>query len=146
MRKVINNKLYDTDTARECGSYSNSCDYGDWHRYCETLYVKRTGEFFLHGEGGPMSRYAKSCGGNSWSSGETIIPLTYDNAREWAEKNLDADEYEEIFGLPSEDDGDRDTLIVQLPAALMARIRQGAAENGETLTAHVEKLLRAALP
>ena len=145
MRKIINGKLYDTSTAEFIGndSYSNSRDF---HHWSEELYQKRTGEFFLYGEGGPMSRYAETVGQNEWSGGEKIMPLTYDKARERAEKHLGVDEYEAAFGLPSEDDTDRDTLIVQLPAALMARIRQGAAENGETLTAHVEKLLRAALP
>ena len=146
MKKIIAGKLYDTETAHECGSYSNTSDYRDWHHEVETLYRKRTGEYFLHGAGGPMSRYAKSCGDNHWSGGEAIIPLSLTKAREWAEEHLDADDYEAIFGLPDEDDGDRQTLVVQLPAALVARIRQGAASDGESLTAHVEKLLRAAIP
>lgn len=102
MKRIINGKLYNTATAKEIGAWSNNYNYGDFS-YCEeTLYLKRTGEYFLYGKGGPMSKYSQSCGQNSWSGGEEITPLTETEAREWAEKHLDADEYIEIFGEPEE--------------------------------------------
>lgn len=143
MKKIINNKVYDTDTARELGmdSYSNPSDFNYWH---EALYQKRTGEFFLYGEGGPMSRYARSIDQNCWSGGEKIMPLSAANARQWAEEHLDADDYEAIFGLPDED-AERVMLSVQLPADLSAQIRQNAADRGISLTAYVEEMLRKAI-
>ena len=144
MKKIINNNLYDTDTAREMGCWSNMADIRNFHWFHETLYRKRTGEFFLHGEGGPASKYAVSAGQNCWSGGEKIIPLSAASAREWAEEHLDADEYEEIFGLPDEDT-EPAALNVMLDGALMARLRARAAEEGASLTATVEKLLRAGL-
>lgn len=142
MKKIIEGKLYDTDTAKKVGFYANAGSWRDFNHMEETLYKKRTGEFFLFGEGGPATKYAKSCGQNSWSSGEEIIPLSAAKAREWAEENLDADDYAKIFGMPEEGSGEKDTLCVQLPADLVARIRAGAAEAGTSLTAHVETLLR----
>lgn len=144
MKKIINGKLYDTDTAKELGAWHNTSDYRDFHYVHETLYRKRTGEFFLHGEGGPMTQYAESAGQNSWTSGEKIIPLTIASAREWAEEHLTADEYAEIFGMPDEDGG-KVTLCVQIPADLDARLREQAAARGTTLTALVEAAIRAAL-
>ena len=143
MKKIINNRIYDTTTARELGqdSHSYPSDFNYWH---EVLYQKRTGEFFLWGEGGPMSRYARSIDQNSWSGGEKIMPLSAANARKWAEEHLDADRYEAIFGLPSEDD-EKVMLSVQLPADLSARIRQNAADAGLSLTAYVEAMLRKAI-
>ena len=143
MKKIINGKLYDTETARELGSdsYSNSRDFNYWY---EALYQKRTGEFFLYGEGGPMSRYARSIDQNSWSGGEKIMPLSAANARKWVEEHLDAEDYEAIFGLPDED-AEKVMLSIQLPADLSAQIRQNAADAGMTLTAYVESLLRKAL-
>lgn len=143
MKKIINGKVYDTETARELGydSYSNFRDFNHWY---EALYQKRTGEFFLYGEGGPMSRYARSIDQNSWSGGEKIMPLSAANARKWAEEHLDADDYETIFGLPDED-AEKVMLSIQLPADLSAKIRQNAADAGITLTAYVESLLRKAL-
>ena len=102
MKRIINGKLYNTDTAKEIGVWSNNYNYGDFAYCSETLYRKRTGEFFLYGHSGAMSKYAKSCGQNSWSGGEDITPLTEAEAKKWAEKHLDADEYIEIFGEPEE--------------------------------------------
>lgn len=139
MKKIINGKVYDTDKARELGtdSYSSPRDFNYWH---ETLYQKRTGEFFLYGEGGPMSRYARSIDQNSWSGGEKIMPLSAANARKWAEDHLDTDDYEKIFGLPDED-AEPVLLSMQLPAILAAKARQRAVEDGVALTAIVERAL-----
>ncbi len=98
MKKIINGKLYDTQTAKQVGYHDNGLSCGDFHHYYETLYRKKTGEFFVHGVGGAMTAYSKSCGNNSWSGGEDIIPYTTKKAREWAEKYLDADEYIQSFG------------------------------------------------
>lgn len=139
MKKIINGKLYDTDKARYLGgdSYSNSRDF---HHWTEELYVKRTGEYFLYGEGGPMTKYAESTGQNTWSGGEKIIPLTLQNAMKWAEEHLRAEDYEEIFGLPDED-AEPVALSVMLPAQLAAKLRTAAAEEQISVTAYLEKLL-----
>lgn len=96
MKKIINGKKYDTDTAKCMLIWGNS-KTGFSHVY-EELYRKKTGEFFLYGEGGPMTSYAKSCGDNSWSGGSDIIPFTEKDARDWTERHGDADDYERIFG------------------------------------------------
>lgn len=44
-----------------------------------------------------MSNYAESYG-NERYGGEKIIPLSENEAKEWAERNLDVEEYEAIFG------------------------------------------------
>ncbi len=48
MKKIINGKRYDTETAKLIGSdgYSNPSDFNYWS---EDLYQKKTGEFFLYG-------------------------------------------------------------------------------------------------
>lgn len=92
MKKILGGKKYNTETAHCVGAYWNggACS--------ETLYRKRTGEFFLYGEGGPMSKYGVAYGNNEWGYGEEIRPLTVDEAKAWAEEHLDADEYEAVFG------------------------------------------------
>ncbi len=97
MKKIINGKKYDTDTARFIG-YAGYSHPGDFGFYVEHLYRKRTGEYFLHGIGGAMSKYARKIGLNEWSGGEEIIPLSLEEARKWAEEHLNADEYELAFG------------------------------------------------
>ena len=97
MRRIINGKAYDTSTAKEVGNYSYLYP-GEFDYVEETLYLKKTGEFFLYGEGGARSRYAESAGNGFWGSGSRIIPLREDEARAWAEGCLTGEEYEEIFG------------------------------------------------
>ncbi len=101
MKKIINGKRYDTSTAKLIGStqYSYPGDFGFWR---EELYRKNTGEFFIYGEGGPMTQYAHRTGQNQWSGGEGIRPLTLTEAREWAERYLDVEKYEQTFGVIEE--------------------------------------------
>ena len=97
MRKVINGLPYDTKTAEKLteNSYSNPRDF-NW--YEETLYRKRTGEYFLYYEGNANSPYSKRINSNTWGGDQGIRPLTVLEAQRWAEKACDGDEYEKIFG------------------------------------------------
>lgn len=96
MKKIIKGKKYDTDTARFLASDGNG--RSDFSRVYEELYRKKTGEYFLYGSGGPMSKYSQAIDQNWWSGGEDIIPLTESEARKWAEQHCTVYEYEEIFG------------------------------------------------
>ena len=49
-----------------------------------------------------MSKYSQKIGQNEWSGGQEIQPLTLQEAQEWAEEHLDADEYEQVFGAVEE--------------------------------------------
>lgn len=140
MKKIIGGKLYNTDTARLVGEWSNAGDWRDFGHMEEALYQKKTGEFFLHGEGGPASKYAEQTGQNSWTGGEKIIPLSYETARQWAEDHLTAEQYQATFGEVVEDDS-RTTLLLSLPAATVKKIKQEAAQAGLTVSAYIESKL-----
>lgn len=133
MKKIISGKLYDTETATKVASCYHGDGPRDFRHYSEALYRKRTGEYFLAGEGGPMSHYAVTTGTNSWSGGEKIFPLTYKDAREWAEREMDADDYEAEFGAVSEEDTVH--LHISLPADVADRIRKAAAAEGVSVSA-----------
>lgn len=139
MKKVIRGRLYDTDTAKEIGydSYSNSRDFAHWS---ETLYRKRTGEFFLDGEGGPASKYSVCTGQNEWSGGEKIIPMTYDEAREWTEKHLDADTYMQYFEV-SDNVADKETVAIRLSAAAIDKLKIMASKKDTTSSDIIEQLI-----
>ena len=66
-KKIINNRMYNTETAKQLGYWSNGYTPSDFYFAEETLYQKKTGEYFLVGHGGPMSSYAESCAGQSCS-------------------------------------------------------------------------------
>ena len=80
MKKVINGKMYNTDTAEMIYSLPSWKDTG------HDMYKKKTGEFFIY------------CW-SKWSGHEPHIePLTEERAKELCEVYLDGDEYEEVFG------------------------------------------------
>lgn len=140
MKKIINGKVYDTATATKAAEWSNNLGYRDFNWKEETLYRKKTGEFFIHGEGGPSTNYAERAG-NMWSEGQRIIPLTYAEARKWAEEHLDGDEYETIFGAVAEDDS-RVQVCYSLSAATVEMIKRRASELGITASAYIESLIK----
>lgn len=141
MKRIIKNKLYDTDTAQRLGEYTPNPDQGDFSYFCETLYRKKTGEFFLHGEGNAASKYARSCGQNERCGGEKIVPLTYAEAQAWAEEHLDGDDYIAIFGEPEEDNGSVAALNIRISAAKMQKLRQAAGKRGVSLVDLVESMI-----
>lgn len=95
MKRIINGKKYDTETAKE-KAYASNGAAGSFSYYAETLYKKKTGEFFLYGEGGPLTEYSQKCSDGSIGWGKKIVPLTETEAKEWAEQNAN-EKYEEIF-------------------------------------------------
>jgi len=101
MKQIINKKLYDTETASLVCEYCNGYGSNDFNYLYERLYKKKTGEFFLYGEGGPKSKYSKKKG-NWYCDGESIIPYTEEDAQEFVEKHGSVETYEELFGVVPE--------------------------------------------
>lgn len=141
MKKIINGKVYNTETAECVAEYSNGGGWRDFKHFEEELYRKKTGEFFLHGQGGPMTRYAEACSTGGWSSGEKIVPLSYEDAQKWAETNLDADEYEEIFGEVVEDDS-KTVLTLSVLTSTAERLRRTASARGVSIASLVDELVK----
>ena len=97
MKKIIKHKVYNTETAKAVAFYHNGFKWGYSYHVSETLYRKRTGEFFLHGYGGEMTEYGKHKFG-FWWGGENISPLTEEDAKVWVTAFCDADTYIALFG------------------------------------------------
>ena len=87
MKKLIDGRLYDTDTAQRLGMVT-----GLWEGLLnqdETLYRTAKGAYFLH--------YVRSSE-IAWTGGEWLVPVREHEAQEWAERHLSADEYISLFG------------------------------------------------
>jgi hypothetical protein len=98
MKKVIDKKLYDTDTADKIAEWDNGhTSKRDFHYCSEDMYRTKKGSWFLYGEGGAASKYAESCGQNETCGGAAIVPLTPDEALEWLSGHGFADEAEKYF-------------------------------------------------
>ena len=100
MKKIIDGKTYNTETAEFLGVYQHLWK-GDFHYCREELYRTKKGTYFIYGAGGALSRYSKLIGHTS-TGGEDFEILTYEEAKDWAECKLSSDEYVEIFGEPEE--------------------------------------------
>ncbi len=140
MKETIKGKLYNTETAVCVGTWSNDVFPGDLDSLSESLYRKKTGEYFLHGEGGARTCYASAVGENSWSGGEKIRPLSYEVAREWAEKHLDADTYQAAFGTVPDDDGTR-VMTCSISVGAYETAKRASSKAGIGLGAYIERLI-----
>lgn len=142
MYKVINGARYNTETAKELGSYSNTYNDRDLNYYAETLYLTKAGKYFLHGEGNAMSQYAECYGANSWGWGAKIIPMTEAEAQQWASEHLDADEYDAIFGA---DELESTSITAILPEDLLAKLDETKTARRCSRSEIIIKALRAYL-
>ena len=143
MNKIINGKRYSTETARKLADYTPLIARNDFNFYEEALYITKSGNYFLHGEGGAGSKYSRDAYG-SYAPGEGIVPLTYGEAREWAEKKLTVEEYEAIFGAVEELGGENDTekINVTLPARIIKKLREKKEATGANISWLITKALQ----
>lgn len=140
MKRIINKSLYDTNTARCLGSASyNITD--NLNHYYETLYLTKSGKYFLHGEGGPRTKYATATPTDGWKSGEKIVPMDPEAARQWAEENLPPDQYQAAFETAEDDQ----KVWAVLPPDLAAALKQRAKAERRTQSDLVGAAIRAYL-
>ena len=82
MRKIIDGLRYDTEKATKIHDWSNGHYRNDFYYCCETLYRTGNGAFFLHGQGGALSKYGERCAQGMGAS-ENIVPLLREDAIQW---------------------------------------------------------------
>ena len=100
MRKIIDGKSYDTETATLLAEYEYGL--GTYEFLVEQLYVTKKGAYFLFYKGGAMSKYGESLSKNEHSEGSGIKLLTREEASEFMEKYASAEDYEQHFGTVEE--------------------------------------------
>lgn len=138
MKKIINGKVYDTEKAAFVARADHDCIKDAAGNICkQALYRKKTGEFFVHLESG-TSITLHNIFQHDYRQGRGIYPLTYDQATKWAESELTAEKWEEIFGDPDESD-ESVMLGLNVSAAAAAKLKQEAAKRGMTQGALLEK-------
>lgn len=148
MKKRIDTLLYDTGTAKELARYTSPLPYTDTGYYNEWLYKKRTGEYFLYGEGNPGSKWAEKVHyDNSYIAGADIKPLTFEQAERWFEKANNADPelapdkiYDQEFGTISQDD-EKVQAKLYLSSLAKRKLVQLAQKQNKTQSEIVENLI-----
>ncbi len=138
MKKIINKKRYDTDTAQKIGEVWDGLPTDAYFTH-EALYRKRTGEFFFFCEGGAKSVYGEwECG--EGHTGKTIQLFSYEQAETWAMNNLDADTYEKFFEV-IDDDGETETISIVIPVSAASKLRIMVSQTGKTYGEIINDLL-----
>jgi len=77
MRKIIKRKLCDTDTATHLGTIYVG-EFGDPAGYEEQLFITKTKQYFIYGNGGSESKYIKP----------TVELMTDEQAELWKKENI----------------------------------------------------------
>ena len=95
MKKRISGLKYDTDTAIFVGYY---CIVADEVRYSfvETLYYKRTGEFFIYRRGGDINE--EDFNNDYWVIRPEIYPISFQDAKTWTKKHCSKHKLISLFG------------------------------------------------
>ena len=120
MKKVISGVLCDTETAKVLGEYEHE-HKSSFHWYVERLYRTKSGKYFIHGEGHAASPYARK---------EQIKLLPPEAAKQWAEENLDGDEYIAAFGEPDEGD---EPVVLTIDSATKRRLDRLKESTGKAI-------------
>lgn len=137
MKKIINGKVYDTDKAAFIARADHDNIKDATGATCkQALYRKKTGEFFVHLEGTSITLH--NIFQHDYRQGRGIYPLTYDQAAKWAEDELTAEKWEDIFGDP-EDDAEDVLLGIQVSAAAAAKLKREATRQCTTQSALLER-------
>jgi hypothetical protein len=102
MKKIINGKMYNTDTAECVASFAEDCSINDFKYYEEDLFRKKTGEYFLYGSGNQLSKYRNGVFNKELWKNQDITLVSEERAMKWVEEFCDADTYIQLFGEPEE--------------------------------------------
>lgn len=138
--------MYDTETAKKLGEYRHGYDDAG---YTEELYKKRTGEYFLHGAGGPASPWAEPVEGaaGAYSGGEGIRPITYEQAQKWFEiannddDSLATDEvYNHEFGKPKKNEP-KETTSIRLSRTAKRKLEKMASQQNISQSEIIENMI-----
>lgn len=118
MKKFINGKRYDTDSATAVYEVKTRDTQ-------EVLYRKKTGDFF------------------TWDYNRRIKPLSREEAAEWAKKaNINEDTYNRLFGNSADEIEKNVAFYLLLPESLHAALKEEAAKNFESMKDLTVKILR----
>lgn len=112
MKKIIKNKVYDTETAKACGS-----------KVYDTLYQKKTGEFFLYN-----------------SKKDTITPLNYEDAEKWGCRYMKIEDFSKYFG-DTVENAEKKIISLSIRKDTHEKLKKAAAIKGMTVSQYIEELV-----
>jgi hypothetical protein len=87
VKQVIGRLLYDTEKATVIAEAGDAFSSDDFRYEWETLYKTAKGRWFLHGEGGALSKYAQNLPDNGTVGSWRISAMTDVEVMDWLERH-----------------------------------------------------------
>lgn len=81
----------------------------------------------------------RSVQGDGFGYGSHIMPLTYKQAREWAEKNLSTKDYEKNFGEVSEND-ELAMVTISITISQKEKLKRKASMEGISVSEYIGRI------
>ena len=135
VKRIIDGKTYNTETATKLASWS-SADNPDTARFPEhggVLFQTRFGAYFV-------VQYDERQ--DPWDDNyEKLIPLEPDQAQRWAEKHCSVEDVEAVFGEMPEAGAAEAKLTLRMPEALRKRLAILAEARKQSLNAWIVRSL-----
>jgi hypothetical protein len=131
MYTVIKNRVYDTGTAQRIAAYEHN-------GVTETLYRKKTGEYFAHFYNISADDSKKA----GWRGKEKIVPYNYEIAKEWAKMSLDESLYRELFDGKTESD-ENTVITVRISKKALAKLKKHQSQTGDAIGRVLERAIEA---
>lgn len=105
MKTIKDGVRYDTEKAILIGEATGGSEYvTDFSYWSAGLYMTPISKrYFIAGEGGPMTMFARRVDQNSRTGGAKIEPMTREDAFEWAQAHLTTEQVEAHFSDMIED-------------------------------------------
>lgn len=133
MQKLIKGKKYNTATSQRVADWGENLTNIFYRKY-ECLYVRNDGEFFLYASGGALTIY-----GSRGEEGETVIPLTPEKAREWANERGCADKLEEFSH--KEDANESVNINIRIGRWEKEKLDRRSEKAGMTASEYIRRIL-----
>jgi hypothetical protein len=133
MKRIIEGKLYNTETAAKLCELACDFSKGNFRWHDTALYQTRGGAFFLAGEGHAMSMWATRFD-NMHGPGDGIRPVSAEEACHFLEQGNKIDILGRIFG-PAPEAGASLPYALPLPSALRPLLEKAAESEGRSLDA-----------
>lgn len=140
MKKIINNKVFDTDTAKLIKQADHDNIKSSEGSCKQSLYRKRTGDYFLCVSGARTDTFHNlHLDAQTHDRERHIYCLTYEQARAWCEAEMTAEEWLENFE-PAEDDS-LCPLNLTLSASAVSKFRLSAQQQQISQRELMERLI-----
>lgn len=100
-KKIINGRMYNTDTTEVLGSWDNGYPVGILVLKNKHFIKRKQVNILFMLMVAAQSNFGDCYGGHD-CSGEKFIPMSVEQAQQWSEEYLTVEKYVEIWGEPEE--------------------------------------------